>query len=308
MVRACIASLDAQYGADAIVRKIFVVDNDSGDGSYEMLAAAFEGRSDVEVIHAGRNAGYAAGNNLVLEPIIASDEYDYVWLLNPDTVVLTGISDRVHEILMRPRTAALGACLEDPDTTPQCSAFRFPSWLSEFLQAANLSFLNLWFAKWRVVQPVPDAATQTDWLAGASVVFKTSALRDVGLFDEKFFLYFEEVDLFKRLAEAGWETWYLPEMRVVHHVGASTGISDDRRRVGEMPEYWYASRSYYFSKQHGTLGALWVDLCWALGRAVFLSSRYLLRRSDTAAVKCGRIYANSPLTRSWRASRWARNG
>lgn len=303
MARECVESLDAQMQIGTIGYKIFIVDNDSGDGSYETLAARFDGRSDVEVIQAGQNLGYAAANNQILEPIIASDEYEYVWLLNPDTVVLTGITDEILDFMARPRVAALGARLQDPDTTPQISAFRFPGGMSEYLQAANLSLLNRWFAKWRVVQPVQDEPAQTDWLAGASVLIKVAALRDVGLFDEEFFLYFEEVDLFRRLAAAGWESWYFPKMHVIHHVGASTGISDDRRRVGEMPEYWYASRSHYFLKQHGTLGAAWIDLCWLIGRGVFVLSRFLLRRRDTAAVRSGQIYAHNALTRRWRVSR-----
>jgi len=303
MAGACVESLDARMHIGTIGYKIFIVDNDSGDGSYETLAARFDGRADVEVIQAGNNLGYAAANNQVLEPIIASDEYEYVWLLNPDTVVLTGITEEILDFMARPRVAALGARLQDPDTTPQISAFRFPGGVSEFLQSANLSLLNRCFAKWRVVQPVRDEPTQTDWLAGASVLFNVAALRDVGLFDEEFFLYFEEVDLFRRLAGAGWESWYFPEMRVIHHVGASTGISDDRRRVGEMPEYWYASRSHYFLKQHGTSGAALIDLCWLVGRGLFVLSRFLLRKRDTAAVRCGQIYAHNALTRHLRVSR-----
>ena len=308
MASECIASLDALEDRETVDRRVFVVDNDSGDGSYESLLAEFGSRPDVEVIQMGRNAGYAAGNNRILEGVLASDEFDYVWLLNPDTIVRTAVTADVLEVLGRPRTAALGARLEDPDETPQTSAFRFPSGSSEFLQAANLSFLNRWFGRWRVVQPISDTPVRADWLAGASLLLKVDALRDVGLFDERFFLYFEEVDLFRRLAAAGWESWYFPEMRVIHHVGASTGISDDRRRVGEMPDYWYAARSHYFLKQHGPVGAFVVDLCWLTGRIVFLVSRLVLRKRDTAAVRCGRIYAHNALTRSWRGRRWVHHG
>ena len=302
MVRECIASLEDRLSEDSIAYDLFVVDNDSGDGSYEKLASAYEDRPNVEVIQAGRNLGYGAGNNLVLRRILASNEYDTAWLLNPDTVILNGIPSSVRELLARPAVAAVGSRLEDPDTTPQTSAFRFPGWVSEFLQAARLSLFNRWLGRWRVVQPIANEAVRTDWLAGASVLFKLEALKEVGLFDEAFFLYYEEVDLFRRLKEAGWQSWYCPEMRVVHHVGASTGISDHRRRVGEMPRYWYESRSYYFRKCHGTLGAIWIDLCWLMGRSTFLTSRLLLRRGDRAAVTGRGILTHNALARSWRES------
>lgn len=298
MAQACVESLFDRVDTSTIRLRAFVVDNDSDDGSYDLLSAAFEDRSNVEVIRAGRNAGYAAGNNLVLRDLIESDDFDYVWLLNPDTAVVSHVDEESLELLERPRVAALGARLEYVDTTPQTSVFRFPSPLSEFLQAANLSMLDRFLARFRVAQPIPGRLLRADWLAGASVVFRLDALREVGLFDETFFLYFEEVDLFKRLDAAGWESWYCPEMRVIHHVGASTGISNERRGVSEMPEYWYASRSHYFQKRYGLLGAFGVDLCWLIGRGLFLLSRIALGRRDTMAVKYGRIRAHHPFTRT----------
>jgi len=301
----CVASLDARLPEEDFAPKIYIVENSSDDGSHELFSAAFDGRSDIEIIQSNRNDGYGAGNNLVLRSIVASKEFDYVWLLNPDTVLLTGIPEQVQALLAQPRTAAVGARLEDPDSTPQNSAFRFPSFLSEFLQAANLGILDRWFGRWRVVQPMPDTVASTDWLAGASVIFKVEALRDVGIFDEAYFLYFEEVDLFRRLDAAGWQSWYAPEMRLIHHVGASTGISDHRRRKCEMPDYWYASRSRFFRKQHGAIGAVCVDLCWLAGRCIYLFSRLLLRRRDSSAVKGCRILAFNPLIRTRRDERLA---
>lgn len=299
LTRACVESLFERVDPQSVAFKAFVVDNDSQDGSFELLSAAFEDRPQVEVVRAPRNGGYAAGNNLVLRDLFESaDDYDFVWLLNPDTAVVTKVDEAALAFLERPHVAAMGARLEYVDATPQTSVFRFPSPFSEFLQAANLGLLNRVFARFRVVQPIPDVRTRADWLAGASVVFRMDALREAGLFDETFFLYYEEVDLFKRLAEAGWESWHCPEMRVIHHVGAATGISNERSGVGDMPDYWYASRSHYFQKRYGLIGALGVDLCWLLGRSLFLFSRFVLGRRDTMVVKYSRIRAHHPITRS----------
>ncbi len=297
MTKASIASLDANLSRDVFDIRIFVVDNNSDDGSLEILNRAFSTRDDVEVIPSTENRGYGAGNNLVLNQVIASQEYEFVWLLNPDTVLLNDIPGQIMEFLMRPMTAAVGARLEDPDTTPQVSAFRFPSFVSEFLHSARIGFLDRLFGRWRVVQPISDIPTRVDWLAGASVFLKVEALREVGVFDEDYFLYFEEVDLFKRMAAHGWEFWYVPSLRMIHHVGASTGISDYRRKPSELPDYWYESRSHYFKKQHGSVSALGIDLSWLWGRWIYLFLSLLLRRKDSSAVKASRIIRFTPLLR-----------
>ncbi len=277
--------------------KLYIVDNDSQDGSYEAFTRAYEGRRDIELIASSRNDGYGAGNNIVLRRLVASDEFETVLLLNPDTELRTPIPETVFELLAGDRIAAVGARLEDPDTTVQVSAFNFPGATSEFLQAANLALFDRFLGRFRVAQPPPEEITRRDWLAGAAVFFKLDALREVGLFDEEFFLYFEEVDLFRRLAAYGWQSWYLPEMRLVHHVGASTQISDHRRREVEMPDYWYASRSRYFTKEWGRVGALWPDLCWLLGRSIHLLSRRLSGKSDRGSVTARNVIVHSSLLR-----------
>ena len=297
MTKASIASLDANLSRELFDIRIFVVDNNSDDGSLEILNRAFGTRGDVEIIPSRENRGYGAGNNLVLNQVVASEEYEFVWLLNPDTVLLNDIPGQIMELLMRPMTAAVGARLEDPDTTPQVSAFRFPGFASEFLHSAQIGILDRLFSRWRVVQPISDVPTRFDWLAGASVFLKVEALREVGLFDEDYFLYFEEVDLFKRMAAFGWESWYVPSLRMIHHVGASTGISDYRRRPSELPDYWYESRSRYFKKQHGSVSSLGIDLSWLWGRWINLFLGLWVRRKGSSPVKASRIIRFNPLLR-----------
>ena len=99
-----------------------------------------------------------------------------------------------------------------------------------------------------VVAPaLPDKSAQLDWAAGASVMIRADTLRDIGLFDETFFLYFEETDLMQRGARAGWTCWYVPSAKVVHIGSVSTGMKEWQR----MPAYWFASRRHYFIKNHG---------------------------------------------------------
>ena len=100
--------------------------------------------------------------------------------------------------------------------------------------------------------PTPDASGPVDWLAGASMMVRAEVLDAVGLFDEGFFLYFEETDLCRRAARAGWETHFVRDSRVTHVGSASTGMSGWAR----VPGYWFDSRWRYFVKHHGTAAAL----------------------------------------------------
>jgi GT2 family glycosyltransferase len=103
------------------------------------------------------------------------------------------------------------------------------------------------------------------------MMIRKRLIDDIGLLDEAFFLYFEEVDFFYRAANAGWQTWYVPTSKVMHIEGASTGIKLTKRR----PKYWYNSRRRYFIKHHGVLGLVYTDLLWLLGRLSFLIRRFL---------------------------------
>jgi GT2 family glycosyltransferase len=96
--------------------------------------------------------------------------------------------------------------------------------------------------------------------------------------DEGYFLYFEEVDYCLRAGRAGWECWYVPEGKVMHVGGEITGVSSRDRRLGRMPDYWFASRTRYFVKNHGLAYARLADLAFGCGLAVDSLRRWLLGR------------------------------
>ena len=98
-----------------------------------------------------------------------------------------------------------------------------------------------------VAPPPARVACRVDWLAGASMMIRRPVLDEAGLFDEAFFLYFEETDLCRRALAAGWSTWYVPESRVAHIGSASTGM----KRREPRPAYWFASRRHYLRKHDG---------------------------------------------------------
>ena len=263
---------------DGLDGEIVVVDNASGDGSYEHLLAASEEKGWAEAgrIHvrsAGQNGGFGSGNNYAIRDGLSSGEKpDYVYLLNPDAVPEPGaIRALVDFFESHPRAGAVGSLILDPDGEPAYGAFRFPNMVREFEDAARTAVLSKIFDRGRDASPIALQTVEVDWVSGSSVMFRQSMLDEVGLFDETFFLYFEETDLCLRCKRAGWEIWSLPDSRVVHIGGVATGID----RWDRVPAYWFDSRLHYFRKNYGlpytiavTAALLTGEVVWSLRRAL----------------------------------------
>ncbi|WP_245398667.1 glycosyltransferase family 2 protein [Oceaniglobus trochenteri] len=236
--------------------ELVIVDNDSGDGSFEMLRDAADARGwtdggRVRVVQAGRNGGFGAGNNHGIRAGLSDGTApDYVYILNSDAFPDPGCINTLMAFLEQtPGAGFAGSHVRGEDDVTHCTAFRFPSIAGEFEGAVRTGIVSRLLKHAIVALPVPQSAQRVDWVAGASLMVRCSALHDIGLFDETFFLYFEETDLARRAANAGWETWYIPESRVVHIGSVSTGMKTWRR----MPRYWFDSRRHYFVKNHGRL-------------------------------------------------------
>ncbi|MCI0651393.1 MAG: glycosyltransferase family 2 protein [Planctomycetes bacterium] len=282
----CLASLEPEARALPAL-KVVVVENASGDGSEEMLRKTIGERgwsAWAELIAAGDNRGFAAGNNVALQHCLrgpAKALPDYVLLLNPDTVLRT---HAVRELLgfmeAHPEVGIAGSRLEDPDGTQQQSQFRFPGPLSEFEAFVRTGpFTKL--LKNRIVRlPLFQDVHPVDWLAGASMMIRREVFEAVGLFDERYFLYYEETDFCLRAQRAGWDTWYVPQSRVVHLVGGTTGVTIRERRPARRPTYWFASRRRYFVKNHGVVCAALADLAAIAGLAMWRVRRALQRIPD----------------------------
>ena len=284
LTEACLRAL-ARDRCEEIGLFVTIVDNASGDGSAERLEALVRRESWqawVQVLASVHNGGFAAGNNVVIRKVLAADDPpDYVLLLNPDTEPRVGaISSLVDFMESHPEAGLAGSRLEDPDGTPQRSAFRFHSILGELENAVRLGILTRLLSRWVVAPPVVNHAFQCDWVSGASVIFRQAVLRDIGTMDEEYFLYFEETDYCLAARRAGWRCYYVPESRVMHLVAASTGVSS-RPCSPRRPTYWFESRRRYFRKNHGTLYAMACDVVWIAGFASWRLRRILQRRPDT---------------------------
>ncbi len=262
--------------------RVVISDNASGDGSVEQIGAVIEteGWGDwASLMPLDRNGGYAFGNNAAIARSLQStNPPPYFLLLNPDTIVRSGALKVLVDFMdEHPNVGIAGSRLEEPDGTPQRSAFRFHTVLGEFERGLNTGLVSRILSKWVIAPPVSEETCQTDWVAGASMIVRREVFESVGLLDEKYFMYFEEVDFCLRVNRSGWPCWYVPQSRVVHLVGQSSGVTDTKCPPKRLPEYWFNSRRRYFFKNHGWLYASLSDVAWVFG-FVLSKWRWVLQR------------------------------
>jgi N-acetylglucosaminyl-diphospho-decaprenol L-rhamnosyltransferase len=149
--------------------------------------------------------------------------------------------------------------------------------VSEFERGLRLGIVTRLLGRWRVPLPPTRTTFEVDWVSGASFMVRTETIRQIGLFDEGFFLYFEEVDLCARARRQGWAVFCVGESSVSHIGAVLTGIEAPKR---SMPRYWFASRCRYFEKNHGHLYRLASDVAFISGHALWRARRRLQRKED----------------------------
>lgn len=251
-LQAVSSALNALQGIDGA---LVIVDNLSGDGSFERIREQVRARGwdkgpqSVRVLQSGRNGGFGAGNNFGIRAgLIDGARPDFVYILNSDAFPDRGaIKALMDHLATHPATGFAGSYIYGEDGAPHRTAFRFPSIAAEFEAQVRFGPISRLLRRHIVARPIPHATTGVDWLAGASLMMRQSVLDDIGLFDETFFLYFEETDLCRRAALAGWPTDYVVESRVQHIGSVSTGM----KKWARIPQFWLDSRLHYFVKNHG---------------------------------------------------------
>ncbi len=206
--------------ADAPLAEILVCDNGSRDGSIEALRDR-----DVRLLASRRNRGYAAAANAALR----RTDREYLLLLNPDTTLRPGACDALLSFMDgHPEVGAAGPLLLDPDGSVQFSRRSFPDHRTAI--AHRQSALTRWFPGNRLSRAylrtdlAPDRPATVDWVSGAAILLRRTALDAAGPFDEGFFLYLEDVELCWRLQQAGWRVAWVPDAAAVHRIGASSRL------------------------------------------------------------------------------------
>lgn len=221
LLRQCLQGImDANLPVD---HEVIVVDNASHDGSTEMVREQFP---QVRYISHDRNVGFGAGMNIGLRAAAG----DYLLILNPDVAVFSAAVVRLLEYIRRhPKVGIAAPKLINPDGTTQWSCYQFPDWFIPILRRTPLGRLP-WARRrlraYLMSDWAHDANRPVGWALGACLLIRRDAMREIGLFDERFFLYFEDVDLCRRAWQAGWEVHYVAEADMVHyHQRMSAGFS-----------------------------------------------------------------------------------
>lgn len=211
LLKECLRAI--RLARPAIAVEVIVVDNASGDGTPVMVRSEFP---DVRLIASDRNLGYAGGNNLGLKAATGRN----VMIMNPDIIVRDGSLETLVKYLDEHANVGLvGPKLTNPDGSMQYSCYRFHTLMTPVYRRTPLGALP--FARRAINSFIMTdldrtAPREVDWLLGGAIVARRSAAEKVGLLDERFFLYFDDVDWSRRFWEAGFRVVYVPSSEMVH--------------------------------------------------------------------------------------------
>jgi N-acetylglucosaminyl-diphospho-decaprenol L-rhamnosyltransferase len=290
LLRRCLAAV-AEHRTD-LELEVMVVDNASGDGSADMVASEF---AWVHVIRNQHNVGFGPGHNQALRALHAR----HFLVLNSDTEPRRGaLPTLVRYLDAHADVAVVGPRLVYPDGRVQPSRRRFPTTATLFLESTQLQRFwprNAVLDRYYVHDRDDVTEQDVDWLVGACLCVRASAAEQVGLFDERYFLYSEEIDWCRRFRQHGYRIVYLPTAEVLHHEGASTGID-----LASRDRQFQSAKLKYAAKWHGprVAGALRTYLVLEYGvRAVeealklALGSRVAERRARLRIIGSGMRHA-----------------
>ena len=279
LLRYCLDAIARELSTVTFESEVLVLDNASRDGSAE-AARSHPITTDVIALH--ERHGKAENDSTLLRRARGR----FCLLLNEDSELEPGAIVALHAaIAADPQAGAAGAMLVRPDGVQQPSAWRFPSPAAALLTALRLH-------RSRVVQSRGEATRRVDWAQSAAMLVRRDAAAEIGYFDPDFFVYSDEVDFCRRLADAGWHTLYVPDARAVHHEQLTTGAGSQRRIVE-----FSRNRDRYMRKHHGPIAA-------ALVR--WLTAAAYLERAAGALVLSG--HDGSRYMRHVKASLFPRRG
>jgi GT2 family glycosyltransferase len=258
----CLESLAAAPARRSV--EIIVVDNASSDGSAEMVKSHFP---NVKLIRSDKNLGFAGANNVA----IRQSQGRYVCLVNPDVEVLPGCIDALADFLdQNPTVGNVGPRVLNPDLTMQSTCRRFPTLWNNFCMATGLAtaFKNSQlFAGEHMFYFHHDRTLPVDVLVGCLWMMRREALETVGLLDEDFFMYGEDLDWCWRSWKTGWKVVFFPGAEAVHHRGGSSAAQPIRCAVAQQKSilhYWSKHQSTW-----ATLGIRSISVCHHVLRYMF---------------------------------------
>jgi len=289
VLRNCLRSVFEQ--TKDISFEVIVIDNASSDGSADMVKREFPG---VRLIENTKNLGFAAANNQGMK--IAKGRY--VLLLNPDTIVLDrAIEKTIAFADSHPEAAVVGCCVLNPDQTLQPTCFMFPSLLNMLLSTIYLNKLfskSRFFGRERMTWWNRTNVRDVDVVTGCFMLVRKSAIEQIGLMDERFFVYGEETDWCYRFKQAGWRILFTPNAHIIHLSGASS-----EQIKSEMVLQLRASILLFLKKHKGRfsygLACLFVGLFFLLRVFFWLVRAIVSKRMRHSCLRTAKTYASGAL-------------
>lgn len=193
--------------------EIIVVDNASGDGTPAMMRENFP---EITFVSSDKNLGYAKGNNLGIKKSTGR----YVMIMNPDIVVFDGVLEKLVQFMDgRPNVGIVGPKLLNPDKSLQYSCYRFPDFWEPVYRRTPLGKIGRVKRKldYYLMKDFDHGSTkEVDWLLGGCLLIRRKSLDEVGFLDERYFAYFDDVDLCRSMWQKHWKVVYYPEVSVIH--------------------------------------------------------------------------------------------
>jgi N-acetylglucosaminyl-diphospho-decaprenol L-rhamnosyltransferase len=263
---ACLDAIDRTHPA-GVEREVLVLDNASGDGS--AAAVRERGGADVRLIALERRTGKAANDTTLMQEATG----DFCLLLNEDSELRPGATAALLAALEAdPRAAAATPQLLDAAGRPYPCAWRFPGVGTALVGA-------LFLHRWLTVQSKGRATRRVDWAQSSALMVRREAAAAVDYLDPEFFVYYDECDFAKRLADAGWHELFVPAATAVHHDQLATDLAAGLPRIVEF----HRNRDLYMRKHHGAAAALAVRALTAWSYAV-RAAVASVRRQPTAPI------------------------
>ena len=269
ILRNCLQALFENSKGIAI--EVFVVDNNSYDSSADMVKNDFP---SVRLIANHQNLGFAAANNQAF--VLAQGSY--IFLLNPDAYIKPLSIEHCIAFMDRmPQCGLCGGKIISPAGSLEPSARRFPSALSKLL---TLSGLRGKFPQSPIINYhefggfAHDQPMEVDWVPGTFTIVRKKMLDEIGTFDERFYIYYEETDLCMRAKKAGWKIYFIPDAEVMHIGGASSKTRKDKtfdNKASQVLIFRMRSEWLYYRKNKGLallLSSAGVELLWYAARYI----------------------------------------
>jgi len=267
---------------NSLSAKIVLVDNCSNDDSIKLIEkwiAEKSNTSQIIFIKNENNIGFSGGNNTGINAIKAN----YYLLLNSDAFVTQGAVSALLDMAKKNQKVGLvGPQLVNENGKKQTSCFHFHSPIGEFVQSANTGLITSLFSKYNVA--ILHRVEEPEWISFACVLIRNDVFRQVGLLDDRFFMYFEDAEFCFRAKKSGWKCVFCSDAIVVHLHGISSKLAEKIDTKKRLPRYYYESRARYYYLIYGFHGLFFANILWELGRLISII-RQFFGRKDKAVVE-----------------------